>query len=52
MYNKRQATNRRSVNEQDLKKMRDQVEEEMKVGLQEFLSKKKEPSAPPPSPEG
>ena len=52
VYNKRQATNRRSVNEQDLKKMREQVEKEMKDGIQEFLLKKKEPSAPPPSPEG
>ena len=50
MYNKRVSTNRRSVNEQDLKKMRDQVEEEMKAGLQEFLLKKKEPTAPPPPP--
>ena len=47
MYNKRIATNRRSVNEHDLKKMRDQVEEEMKAGIQEFLLKKKEPTAPP-----
>ena len=55
VYNKRIATNRRSVNEQDLKKMRDQVEEEMKAGFSEFLNKRKEPptpTAPPPSPEG
>ena len=47
MYNKRTASNRRSVNEQDLKKMRTQVEEEMKAGLTEFLLSKKEPTAPP-----
>ena len=47
VYNKRIATNRRSVNEQDLKKMRTQVEEEMKAGFSEFLSKRKEPTAPP-----
>ena len=47
VYNKRIATNRRSVNDQDLKKMREQVEEEIKVGFQEFLLKKKEPTAPP-----
>ena len=46
VYNKRIATNRRSVNEQDLKKMRDQVEEEMKAGFTEFLIKRKEPTAP------
>ena len=52
VYNKRIATNRRSVNEQDLKKMRDEVEEEMKAGFSEFLNKRKEPTAPPPpSPE-
>ena len=55
VYNKRIATNRRSVNEQDLKKMRDQVEEEMKAGFSEFLNKRKEPltptAPPPPSPE-
>ena len=47
VYNKRIASNRRSVNEQDLKKMRTQVEEEMKAGFSEFLSKRKEPTAPP-----
>ena len=47
VYNKRMATNRRSVNSQDLKKMRDEVEEEMKAGFQEFLQKRKEPTAPP-----
>ena len=56
VYNKRIATNRRSVNEHDLKKMRDQVEEEMKAGFTEFLNKRKEPTTPtappPPSPEG
>ena len=53
VYNKRIASNRRSVNEQDLKKMREQVEKEMKEGFSEFLNKRKEPTAPPPpSPEG
>ena len=47
VYNKRIASNRRSVNEQDLKKMRTQVEEEMKAGLAEFLLARKEPTAPP-----
>ena len=47
VYNKRIASNRRSVNERDLKKMRTQVEEEMKAGLSEFLTKRKEPTAPP-----
>ena len=47
VYNKRIASNRRSVNEQDLKKMRNQVEEEIKAGLTEFLQAKKEPTAPP-----
>ena len=47
VYNKRTASNRRSVNEQDLKKMRTQVEEEIKAGLTEFLLAKKEPTAPP-----
>ena len=47
VYNKRMASNRRSVNSQDLKKMREQVEEEMKAGFQEFLMKRKEPTAPP-----
>ena len=47
VYNKRIASNRRSVNEHDLKKMRDEVEEEMKAGFSEFLSKRKEPTAPP-----
>ena len=47
VYNKRIASNRRSVNEQDLKKMRNQVEEEMKAGFTEFLQKRKEPTAPP-----
>ena len=52
VYNKRLATNRRSVNEVELKKMREQLEEEMKAGFTEFLNKRKEPTAPPPSPEG
>ena len=47
VYNKRMASNRRSVNEQDLKKMRDEVEREMKEGFEEFLLKKKVPTAPP-----
>ena len=47
VYNKRIASNRRSVNEQDLKKMRTQVEEEMKAGFTEFLLARKEPTAPP-----
>ena len=46
-YNNRIATNRRSVNDEDLKKMRDQVEEEMKAGFQEFLIQRKTPTAPP-----
>ena len=46
VYNKRMATNRRSVNEQDLKKMREQVEKEMKDGFSEFLNKRKEPPHP------
>ena len=50
VYNKRVATNRRSVNEQDLKKMREQVEEEMKEGFSEFLSKRKEPTPRPTTP--
>ena len=47
VYNKRMASNRRSTNADDLKKMRDQVEKEMKVGFEEFLMKRKEPTAPP-----
>ena len=46
VYNKRMASNRRSVNSQDLKKMREQVEEEIKAGFQEFLTKRKEPATP------
>ena len=46
-YNKRIASNRRSVNEQDLKKMREQVKEEMEQGFSEFLQARKEPTAPP-----
>ena len=47
VYNKRMASNRRSTNAEDLKKMRDEVEEEMKAGFEEFLMKRKEPTAPP-----
>ena len=46
-YHNRLASIRRSVNSQDFKKMREQVEEEMKVGLSEFFTKRKEPTAPP-----
>ena len=46
-YHNRIASNRRSTNEQDLKKMRDEVEREMKHGFEEFLLKRKEPTAPP-----
>ena len=45
-YHNRLATMRRSVGPEDFKKMRDQIEEEMKKGLSEFLLKKKEPTAP------
>ena len=47
VYNKRIASNRRSVNEQDFKKMREQVKEEMEQGFTEFLQARKEPTAPP-----
>ena len=47
VYNKRMASNRRSTNAEDLKKMRGKVEEEMKTGFEEFLMKRKEPTAPP-----
>ena len=47
VYNKRMASMRRSAGEQDLKKMREQVEGEIKAGLEEFLLKRKEPTAPP-----
>ena len=50
VYNKRMASMRRSVNEQDLKKMREQVEEEMKHGFEEFLLKRKEPVPRPTTP--
>ena len=46
-YHGRIASMRRSVNSDDLKKMRKQIEEEIKEGLTEFLLKKKEPTAPP-----
>ena len=36
-YHGRIASNRRSANSQDLKKMREQVEEEMKADFEEFL---------------
>ena len=48
VYNKRMASIRRSTNAEDLKKMRNQVEEEIKAGFEEFLMKRKEPTAPPP----
>ena len=47
VYNKRMASMRRSTNADDLKKMREQVEKEMKAGFEEFLIKRKEPTAPP-----
>ena len=47
VYNKRMASNRRSTNADDLKKMREQVEKEIKAGFEEFLIKRKEPTAPP-----
>ena len=47
VYNKRMASIRRSTNAEDLKKMREQVEGEMKAGFEEFLMKRKEPTAPP-----
>ena len=50
VYNNRIASNRRSVNSQDLKKMREQVEEEMKSGFEEFLLKRKEPASRPTTP--
>ena len=46
-YHGRIASNRRSANSQDLKKMRDQVEKEMKAGFEEFLYQRKTPTAPP-----
>ena len=48
VYNKRMASIRRSTNAEDLKKMRNQVEEEIKAGFEECLMKRKEPTAPPP----
>ena len=47
VYNKRIASNRRSVNPEDLKKMRDRVEEEMKAGFEVFMQQRKTPTAPP-----
>ena len=47
VYNKRMASMRRSAGVEDLKKMREQVEEEMKAGFEEFMMKRKEPTAPP-----
>ena len=44
VYNNRMASMRRSTNSEDLKKMRKQVEEEMKAGFEEFLMKRKEPA--------
>ena len=46
-YNGRVASMRRSVNDEDFKKMREKVEEEMKEGLLEYMKHKKEPTAPP-----
>ena len=46
-YHNRIASNRRSVNSQDLKKMRDEVEKEIKTGFEEFLNQRKTPTAPP-----
>ena len=46
-YHGRIASNRRRVNSEDLKKMREQVEEEIKAGFEEFLYQKKTPTAPP-----
>ena len=46
VYNKRMASNRRSAGVEDLKKMRDEVEREMKEGFEEFLMKRKEPVTP------
>ena len=45
-YHGRIASNRRSVNSEDLKKMREQVEEEIKAGFQDFLWQRKTPTAP------
>ena len=47
VYNKRMASMRRSAGVEDFKKMREQVEGEIKAGLEEFLLKRKEPTAPP-----
>ena len=48
VYNKRMASMRRSTNADDLKKMREQVEKEMKVGFEEFMmEKRKIPTVPP-----
>ena len=46
VYNKRMASMRRSAGVEDLKKMREQVEEEMKAGFEEFLIKRKGPTTP------
>ena len=46
-YNNRMASNRRRVNSEDLKKMRDEVEEEMKAGFEVFMQQRKTPTAPP-----
>ena len=46
-YHNRIASNRRSVNSEDLKKMREKVEKEIKAGFEEFLVQRKTPSAPP-----
>ena len=46
-YHNRIASNRRSVNSEDLNKMRDQVEKEIKAGFEDFLWQRKSPTAPP-----
>ena len=46
VYNKRMASMRRSAGVEDLKKMREQVEEEMKAGFEEFLVQRKGPTTP------
>ena len=46
-YHNRIASNRRSANSQDLKKMRELVEGELKADFEKFLYQKKTPTAPP-----
>ena len=45
-YHGRIASNRRSVNSEDLKKMREKVEKEIKAGFEEFLWQRKTSTAP------